>query len=135
MQIEKGFIALMSVIIIGIVLLLVVITASLTGFYSRFNVLDFELKERSSAAADACVSQALLNIANDASYAGAGAMPTLRLNSLDSCWVGPVTTIVGSPSRKAFEVQATSSDAVTNLAIVANADDLSIISWREIPNF
>ena len=127
---ERGFVALISVIIIGAVLLAVVIGASLTGFYSRYNVLDFELKERSASAADACANQALLELANDATYAG-GIM--LSLNSLDTCRVGPVT-LVGT-GEKSIRIQATSSDAVTNLFVVVNTSDLSIASWREVPNY
>jgi len=125
---ERGFVALMSVIIIGAVLLAVVIGASLTGFYSRYNVLDFELKERSASTADACADQALLELANDATYAGG---TTLSLNSLDKCSIGPMS----GTAEKSFQIQATSSDAVTNLAITARAADLTIISWREIPNY
>ena len=127
---ERGFVALISVIIIGAVLLAVVIGASLTGFYSRYNVLDFELKERSASAADACANQALLELANDATYAGG---TTLSLNSLDTCHVGPVT-LVGT-GEKSIRIQATSSDAVTNLFVVVNTSDLSIASWREVPNY
>jgi len=129
---ERGFIAIVSVIIITVVLLIVVVSASLTGFYSRFNVLDFELKERSAAAAESCANQALLNLAGDPSYTGGS---LLSLNSLDSCRVGPVSDTTDTPPKKQFKVQATSSDAVTNLFIVADPDTLGIISWREIANY
>ena len=130
MHMERGFVALMSVIIIGATLLVVVIGASLTGFYSRYNVLDFELKERSASAAEACANQALLELANDATYAGG---TTLSLNSLDTCRVGPVALV--DPGQKSIRIQATSSDAVTDLFVVVNTDDLSIASWREVPNY
>ena len=130
MHMERGFVALMSVIIIGATLLVVVIGASLTGFYSRYNVLDFELKERSASAAEACANQALLELANDATYAGG---TTLSLNSLDTCRVGPVALV--DPGQKSIRIQATSSDAVTDLFVVVNTSDLSIASWREVPNY
>ena len=133
---EKGFIALMSAVIIGAVLLVTVIGSSLLGFYSRYNALDFELKERSAAAADACASEALLNLANDPSYPGGGAVnPTLRLNSLDSCYIGAMHPNTPSTGETSFRVQATSSDAVTDLAITVNSSDLTVLSWLEIPNF
>src|SRR3989344_3901057 len=130
MHTERGFVALMSVIIIGATLLVVVIGASLTGFYSRYNFLDFELKERSASAAEACANQALLELANDATYAGG---TTLSLNSLDTCRVGPVALV--DPGQKSIRIQATSSDAVTDLFVVVNTSDLSIASWREVPNY
>jgi type II secretory pathway component PulK len=65
---QKGFIALISVVIISFVLLLVATTLSTKGFYARFNILDSESKERSNALADACIETARLKLANDTSY-------------------------------------------------------------------
>jgi hypothetical protein len=127
----RGFIALMSVIILSMVLLLVVVDASLTSFNSRFNALDAELKGRSEAAADACANQALLQLANDLSYAGNEA---LTLNTVDSCRIGAVAT-AGAGSQKTFKIQATSSSAVTNLFIVVLSSDLSTVSWQEMPTY
>ncbi|OGI57591.1 hypothetical protein A3B85_00765 [Candidatus Nomurabacteria bacterium RIFCSPHIGHO2_02_FULL_37_13] len=65
-----GFIALMSAIIISAILLLIVTNLSLTGFYRRSNVLDSELKEKSSALAEACIESARLILATDNSFIG-----------------------------------------------------------------
>ena len=127
---QGGFIALMSVIILSMVLLLVVVGASLTSFNSRFNALDAELKSRSEAAADACANQVLLQLANDISYTG---NEVLTLNTIDSCRIGAVSAVGGS--QKTFEVQATSSTAVTNLSIVVLSSDLSTVSWQEVPTY
>jgi hypothetical protein len=126
---EKGFIAIISAIIISGILMLVVASSGLSGIYSRSNTLDTELKERADAAADACVDEALLQLAQNSSYTG-GIMTT---NSLDQCRIGKVTT---SGSNYQFEVQATSSNmAVTNLLIWADTGDLTIKRWLEITVF
>jgi len=125
---RRGFIALMSAIIISAILLIVATTGSLTGFFERSNILDSELKERSAAAADACADQAFLLIANDPTYTG---LSLLTLNSLDSCRL-----LVSGSSPKSIRIQATSSNAaVTNLQISYNPSTFSIISWQEIPMF
>src|SRR3989344_8321294 len=67
---NKGFVALISAIIISVILLLIATNLSLTGFYSRSNILDGELKEISSGYAEACVDTALLKLANDSGYTG-----------------------------------------------------------------
>ncbi len=67
---EKGFIALFSVVIISFVLLLAVISLTFTGFFSRFNILDSESKERSDELASACIEIARLKIALNNSYTG-----------------------------------------------------------------
>ena len=59
---NKGFVALMSAIIISVILLLIITNLSLTAFYSRSDVLDSELKDRSSALAEACVDTAILKL-------------------------------------------------------------------------
>ena len=122
-----GFIALMSAIIISAILLVVITTGGLTGFYGRANILDSELKDRSSAAADACADQAFLLIANDSAYTG---LTLLTLNSLDSCRVQ-----VSGVSPKSIRVQATSSNAVTNLQISYDPATPAVLSWQEVPVF
>ena len=124
----RGFIALMSAIIISGVLLMVAAAGSLAGFYTRSNVVDTELKERSVAAADACADQALVGLAVDQNYAGNEAR---ALNSLDVCKISAVTT---SGTLKKFTVQATSSAmAVTNLQITYSTTTQSVLSWLEVP--
>ncbi len=124
----KGFIALVSAIIISAILLVVVISGSLGSIYSRFDTLDAELKERSASAADACADQALLKVANDPAYTGT---VLLTLNASDSCRA--VTATVGS--QKSVRVQATSSTAVTSLQLVLKSSDATVLSWQEVPIF
>ena len=45
---NAGFI-LMSTVIISVILLLIAVNLSQTSFFGRFNILDAELKEKSSA--------------------------------------------------------------------------------------
>ena len=127
MKYNRGFIALLSALIISAVLLVTVVTGSLSGFYERSNILDGELKSRSVDAADACADQAMLLITSDASYTGT---LTTTLNSLDSCRV-----VVSGASPKSIRVQATSSSAITNLQISYNPVTDTVISWKEIPVF
>ena len=122
-----GFIALTSVIIISAILLVVAVSGSLSGIFERFNALDAELKNRSLAAANACVEEARLLLAGDQSYAGTA---RYTLNSLDSCRV----TVSGS-SPKLLMVEATSSDAVTNLLVTVDINTLGITSWQEVGHF
>lgn len=123
-QRAQGFIALMSAIIISAVLLLVVTTSSFIGFYTRFNMLDAELKARSSAAASACADTQLLKAAQRDLTSTA-----LTLNAIDVC---QAVVLAGNT----IKVQATSSNsAVTNLLITYTSTDYSITSWQEIPIF
>src|SRR3989344_2331312 len=57
-----GFIALISAVIISLVLMVVVFSVSTLAFFSRFNQLDSEYKEKSSALAESCVDLAILKL-------------------------------------------------------------------------
>jgi hypothetical protein len=121
-----GFVALMSVIIISAILLLIASTLSLSGFYSRYNILDSELKERSSALAEACIDQGLLLIANNTSHP---ATTTIKIGG-GQCDLGPIVT--GS-SPVILMAQATSSNYFTTLRVLVSPASISIISWEELP--
>lgn len=123
---HKGFIALMSAVIISAVLLLIVVSGSLTGFFARSNVFDAELKNRSRAVADACLDQALLLITNNADYADSEYQ---AFNELDACELA----VTGSPSAKDIEIQGSSTKAVTNLAATYNAVTRTFTSLQEVP--
>ncbi len=114
----------MSAIVISVVLLIIVTTSSFTGFYGRFNILDTELKARSAATADACVSSALLKASQ-----GDTSATFLTLNSLDVCRA----TI---PYAGAIRVQATSSNsAVTNLIVTYDTTAYTTTSYLETPYY
>lgn len=127
-QKNKGFIALMSAIIISVVLLLIITNLSLTGFYSRFNILDSELKSRSSALAEACADSALLSLSQNSGYTG---NTTITVSGSDTC---TIKTIAPSANPIIINTRAVFKQATTNLLIKVNKSDLSVISWEEIPS-
>ncbi len=123
----RGFIALMSAILIASVLFVVVASSSLLGFYTRRIIADGELKARSRAAADACGDIAFIALTKDLAYPG---QEVHALNALDSCFVGSVVTF---GAQKSFTIQATSSTrAVTNLQIIYIPKTQTVTSWIEV---
>lgn len=122
---NRGFIALMSAVIISAVLLLVVISGGLTGFFSRSNVLDSELKSRSRGVAEACLEQALLLITNNPSY---DETEYQSFNDLDACEL----EVTPSGGTSDITVQGSSTRAVTNL--VATYDNVNhvLLDWAEV---
>lgn len=132
---KKGFVALMTAIILSVILLTVAATLNQTGFLARSEVLDSEYKDRSSALAEGCVDTVLLNLANNSSYI-VTTPASVNIES-DACSIdavsttGAQTTINTSAVFPAFLV--TSEGARTRLQIVVNLDDLSIVSWEELP--
>ena len=121
---KSGFIALISAIIISIILLLVVTNLSLTGFFSRSNVLDRELKKRSEALAEACADTAIFKLTNDSTY-----NPSNEIVSVDTddCTIMSVS----STTPRTINVRADYKNYVTNLEIEVDTD-LSVQKWEEI---
>ncbi len=125
---QSGYIALVSSIIISILLLAVTFTVSSNNFSGRFNVLNAEFKERSLALAEACVDTALLKLAQNPFYSG---NENISVGN-DQCSVLPIETPSG---QKIIKTKAIFQSSVTNLKITAQASDLSVISWEEVPKF
>ena len=122
---NSGFIALMSAIIISAILLLMVTSLGLTGFYGRYNILDSELKEYSSALAEACVDTVLLMLANDSGYTGGD---TITVSGTDTCTIDST-----SPSDpRVFIVHSNPSNYYTKLRITVNVSTITVTAWEEI---
>jgi hypothetical protein len=125
---NKGFIALISAVLISAILLIVATTLSLSSFYGRYNIFDSEMKERSFTLAEACADIALVQLAIDSGYSGNA---TTTIDS-DECHIGPVTA---SGSERIFKTRAIYSDYHSNLRVTVDSSTLSVIAWEETPNF
>jgi hypothetical protein len=68
---NSGFVALVSVVVISAVLLVIMFTLSTSSFFNRFDALDSENKRISLGLAEACVSAAMLKVAQSPAYAPA----------------------------------------------------------------
>lgn len=122
-----GFIALISSIIISVLLLTIVVALNLTGFLGRFNILDSELKERSLSLAEGCVDIALLNLARNPNYTGGA---TVNVGD-DSCNIQAIQDDTPMMGETTIKTKSVFRKAVTNLEIVADSGNLSIVSWKE----
>ena len=65
---NKGFIALVSVLILSAVLALIMFSNSTSSFFASFDALGSEFKRVSLGLSESCVNKALLNIAQDYEY-------------------------------------------------------------------
>mgnify|MGYP001567158670 CR=1 FL=1 len=122
---KSGYIALTSAIIISVLILSIGLSLSFTGFFSRFNVLDSEYKEKGFALAKACVDKALLKLAQNISYSGNEYIAVGN----DQCLIFPVETL---GNQKIVKTKAIFQNSVTNLKTIVNSSDFSIVSEEEI---
>ncbi len=128
---SSGFIALISAIIISVVLLLVVVNISLTGFYNRYNILDSELKKRSDALAEACADTAIIKLSNDLNYNLVSidhAIP-IGTNKCDIYSINP------NPPRSGNITIVTKANYnntyYSTFQIILNSTNMSVVSWQE----
>ncbi|MDP3697532.1 MAG: hypothetical protein Q8R55_05975 [Candidatus Taylorbacteria bacterium] len=124
---QGGFVLLISSIIIASILTAVIFAVSFRGFFTRFNLLDSENKERSLALAEACANLAILKRFQDNTYAG---NETLAVGS-ESCKVRPVLT----PGDIIIETTASVSGSFSNIRVDLDPTTLTINRWREIKSF
>lgn len=152
----KGFIALMSALVISAVLLLIATGGSLAGFYTRVTSVDVESKERSFFLAESCVDQTLLELAHNPSYAG-NATTTVSGNNSGACFTGTITRSTGGGQTEnnggdgeseesgesgggsvdtfVFHTRGVYQNSYSALAVTARVSDLTILSSTQIPNF
>lgn len=107
----------MSSIIISAILLVVVVASSMTGFTTRFNMLDAEAKQRSAALADACLDVLLLRLTQ-------GTTPNALVNDA-ACTI--------SNASSPYKISAEVSGSHTNLLVTVNATP-AIVSIQETAN-
>ena len=116
---QRGFVALLSTILISSLLLIVIYTLETSSFFARFDQLDAEYKTQSWEWARGCADVAMVKIARDSGYApGAGGEcvslgGTCGYGATDgTCKICEVTT---SGNTKTIVTRAVSHDAFTNL--------------------
>ncbi len=125
---HRGFIALISVIVVSVVLLLTATILSFSGFYARYNILDSEMKKRSAALADACVDEARIRLAADPAYLG-NATTTVGDGQ---CYVGVIDAI-SSPSEALFKTRSMYKKYYTVYTVRVRLSDAAILSFEEVP--
>ncbi|MEK7606235.1 MAG: hypothetical protein AAB458_01395 [Patescibacteria group bacterium] len=123
LQANSGFIALTTTIILSMVILTLVIAVGFSSFFGRFGILDSEINERSSNLAEACAETAALKLSQDAGYEG---KETITVG-YGSCFICSIS------SPNSVFIQASTSNAYTNLEVEIDPTDGSIDSWEEIP--
>jgi len=123
-NLRRGFIALVSVIIISFILVTGAIGLNFTGFYSRFNVLDSETKERVNALARGCAEKARLELAMDINFIG---KKVVNVNSHDCEYA------VFSGGKINTKSKIGNIYTYYELYVDLNTPEIVIISFEELP--
>lgn len=123
---RRGYIAIVASVVITTLVAVVALVFSSSNFLGRYDTLALEEKEESRALAEGCVAYARLRLATNLSYVG---NEDIGIAS-STCRIVSVTPQGGSFRVATF---ATVRGKGTNLIVTIAGDDLSVISWEEVP--
>lgn len=129
---QSGFIALISILIIGAVILTISIGLSLRSIGETNMALNEELSNRAAALSNACAEDALLKLKTNLSYAGG---ETIAVQSGLDC---QILAVLGSGNtNRAIQTQSTVSGyTAKSQVIVSQVRPVTIISsWEKVSDF
>lgn len=132
---ERGFIALVSVVVMSAILLVLLLTLGVSSFLNRFDVLDTENKRVSLGLAEACVNMAMIKIAENPSYAPVSGGECVRVGG-DLCPNGPQVCKICQTSPS-IVTRAVYNGAYTNLEVEGSISGANFVvtKWLEVaPN-
>jgi len=124
----RGFVALMTAIVLSLILLVVTVSLNQSGFLTRTIMSDSEFKEQSAGLAEACADYAILRLVNNPGYDGNEKI----YYGTDGCMV---RTIDPATDPITIETTASTTGATTNLIIEVDNSSLVVESWNEVASF
>jgi hypothetical protein len=121
----RGFIALLTIIILGFVFLVAVISAAELGLVGRAILGRLEDKVMSEEYAEGCVQLARVQVASDPSVA----VSNMSISYGDvSC---TIVLLTNSGSQRTIRTHAEVRGATTNFEVVVDATTAIVLSWQE----
>jgi hypothetical protein len=128
---ERGFFALISVLIISSMLLGMTLSLGEAGIMRRFAVLLFEHKHTSEKRAETCVSYAQILVFNDPTFTIT--TPTqFEIRTRDTCTIVALTI---NDKLRTVKAQGISGEAYTNLLVEIDRASGHIVSFEEVVRF
>ncbi len=124
---NKGFIALVSVILISFVLITFAVSIGLSGFLGRLNQLESEFKEQSIASAEACVEKAIADLVAGNPTTGAVTFG----GGAYTCTIVSITADTPNAGETTIKSQGVYKNSYTNLVVVVDSTTQAVLSWRE----
>lgn len=122
---ESGYIALLSTIIIGAVLLVMTVEAGRLGFYTRFIVLGSESKELSRVLALGCAEQAAALVVTNPVWLGSA---TTTDSVVGSCYIFPIQKNFPNVGEMTIRVQSVVRNSVTNVVKVYDMHEVRLVN-------
>lgn len=126
---ERGYIALISTIVISVLLITITVVIGMNNMFVRFNILDSESKEISRALAEACVDQAMLDAFHGDYYS------TLTNFSIPGTSYTCKRKSYFSGNDIIIESQGEFNDSFTNLKVTVDSFTFNETYYKECSHF
>ena len=138
---ERGFIALMTAVIVAAVLMTLALGASSAGFYARFDALGSEEKRVSLGLAESCANVALLALATSSDPIHYSVSNQIVMIGEQSC---TITSITHDGASTTVRTRASFQNAFSSVVVGAHIYDtaaapvppgherVEIVSWQEM---
>jgi hypothetical protein len=121
---NKGYIALITAIILSALLMIISASVATGGYFSRFNVLYSEFKLQSTELAQGCLSYALVGFALNPNFSNPG---NLNIEGYD-CKIVSVQYNYPASGETTFQTSASYQGSVTVMTTIINNTSLVLIS-------
>lgn len=105
----------------------IVFAINLIGYFGRSNILTSELKDIGFSLAEGCAEKALLKYAENNTYAG---NENITIDTRQ-CSILPIET---SGSDRILKTKVVVESTTSNIKVVFNGTDMTIVSWEELSN-
>jgi hypothetical protein len=132
---KRGFIALISAVVIGAVLIAMMTSVGLASFYARFDALGIENKQQATALAESCINSALLALATSSDpthYVVSNQSILVGVDSQGSAMTCVIKDLLQSGSNVTIDTYASSDDSFGAISITASlSPKINITSWNQ----
>lgn len=126
---QKGYITLISVLIIGTVGVAITLSLLLLGLGSSRTSFALEQSNMAKSLADSCVEEALNKLRLDSNYSGD---ETINFNQ-GSCYI---SSIIVNGNERTIQAQGTVNTIIRRVEVTAQViPTMQIISWQEKAEF
>ena len=132
---QRGFIALISAVVISAILLILMTSVGASGFYARFDSLGSEAKVASRALADSCINVVLLALATSTDvlhYSVTNEMVTVGHDTRSSPLTCIISGITHAGSNATIDTYASAYGSFSSVSVtVSFSPTIQIISRSE----
>lgn len=129
---HRGFMALISVLVISFILTSFALLAGENGLRARMNTTAIEDRLVAAHRARSCASIALLRMAQDSSYSQGPDKETVLLASDQVC---EIEEVFGSDERKVIRASGQAGASIARVyleAAIASTSAITLLTWSEM---